>query len=333
MSSPMPSLSWPVPEAPLPIAPLRPVLERLASLALTHQRDVAPIPGLAEGEGEFTADPPPVLEQILDEFGGIRVGDRDHLSLVVDERTDVGPYTLLGAPTSFYPLHEGEDVAVILAILPDGTAGAVYGIGEDLALRLVATDLGAYLERFADALASALDRLDALEHEADLAARRGTGGGAGSGAASGAGAVSGAGSGAGASDGVDLDSDESRAEELERLLVENLYATVLGIGEDDEEGDADEDVDAGEDLVETGVVAGAEAGEDLVEVPVVPLADFLSASAGSVDLPEGTIGVADLREAPVDAFTSVIDAELPGDPLDWHVEWREGGRVVAIVAG
>lgn len=312
----MPSLSWPAPESPLPIAPMRPVLERLASLALTHQRDVSPIPGLADGDDEVVADPPPVLEQILDEFGGIRIGDRDHLSLVIDERTDVGPYTLLGAPTTFYPLHEGEDVAVILTILDDGTAGAVFGIGEDLALRLVARDLGGYLERFADALASALGTLEALE----------SGGGSGD--------RSGVGSGAD----VDLESDESRAEMLERLLVDALYAEVLGIGEDDDDDDGDV---AGADADDAGADAGEERAGDAgdagevgaVEVPVVSASEFPSAPAETVDLPAGTIGVVDLRGAPVDARASIIDADLPGDPLDWHVEWREGGLVVAIVAG
>lgn len=267
MSSPLPSLSWPSPESPLPIAPLRPVLDRLTSLAVTHPRDVALIPGLATEEGEVVADPPPALEQIVDEFGGLRVRGQDELTLVIDERVDVGPYTLLGEATTFYPLHEGSDAAVILALGEDGTPGAVYGIGEDLALRLAGRDLGEYLGRFADALERTLAELD--EHilrEHDEAS---------------------------------LESDDVRAEAIEELLDQHLYGEVLGLRED------------------------AEA----LEVPVLA-ADRIQ----GVELPEGTVGAADVRTAPLGAAVPVIDAELPGDPLEWSVAWREGGLVVCVLA-
>src|SRR5699024_11573908 len=55
--------------------------------------------------------------------------------------------------------------------------------------------------------------------------------------------------------------------------------------------------------------------------------------AGLTELPTGTLAVADLRDAPRDARVDVIDAELPGDPLDWHLAWREAGLVVCLVGG
>lgn len=155
-------LPWPDEAPVLPVEPLRPVLERFASLALRHPEDVTLLAPAVDEDGtvQASADPPPALEQIVEEFGGIEVGGGAGLDLLVDERTDLGPYTLLGAATTYYPLHEGEDVAVILTIGPTGAPGAVYGIGEDLSLTLAARDLGALLERYADALTATLDELD-----------------------------------------------------------------------------------------------------------------------------------------------------------------------------
>lgn len=156
-------LAWPAEAGVLPVAPLRPVIERLLSLARTHEQDVTVVPGLAaEDAAEIDAgDPPPALEQVVEELGGLELHGGSGLTLLVPERSDVGPYTLLGAPTTYYPLHEGADVAVVLTVDEDGAPGAVLGIGEDLALRLAAPDLGGYLERYADALEATLAALDA----------------------------------------------------------------------------------------------------------------------------------------------------------------------------
>lgn len=160
-------LPWPAEAGVLPVAPLRPVIERLVSLARTHEQDVTLLPGLAaEEDAEVDAgDPPPALEQVVEELGGIEVRGAAGLTLLVPERSDVGPYTLLGAPTGYYPLHEGADVAVVLTVAEDGAPGAVYGIGEDLALRLAAPDLGTYLERYAEALEATLAALDAEDED------------------------------------------------------------------------------------------------------------------------------------------------------------------------
>ena len=271
MSSPLPSLSWPTSPSPLRIAQLRPVVDRLTSLARTHERDVTAVPGLAMTDEEIVADPPPALEQILDELGGIAVHGVPQLDLLIEDRTDVGPYTLLGESTSYYPIHEGADVAVVLTIADDGTPGAVYGIGEDLALQLAAPDLAGYLTRFADALEASLAELD--EHIL-----------AGWGEPS-------------------LDQDSVRAEALDELLDKHLYRAILGTSEDADDAD-----DA--------------------EIPIVS-----PQQAGLTDLPAGALALADLREAPLDARVAVIDAELPGDPLEWHLAWREGGLVVCLVGG
>lgn len=271
MSEPLPSLPWPTSPTPLRIAELRPVVDRLTSLARTHERDAAVIPGLAMTEEEVAADPPPALEQLLDELGGIELHGRRELDLLIEDRADVGPYTLLEAATSFYPLHEGADVAVVLTIAEDGTPGAVYGIAEDLALHLAAEDLAGYLTRFADALEASLSQLDehVREHAGDAA----------------------------------LDEEQARAEAIDELMDAHLYRAILGTSEDADDADT-------------------------VEVPVQD-----PQQNGLPGLPTGTLAVADLREAPLDARVAVIDAELPGDPLDWHLAWRAAGRVICLVGG
>ena len=82
------SLPWPDGAEVLPIAPLRPVLDRLASLVTVHEQDVAMVPGLAVTEEEVAADPPPALEQLVDELGGITLRDLPVLTLLVENRTD-----------------------------------------------------------------------------------------------------------------------------------------------------------------------------------------------------------------------------------------------------
>lgn len=263
MSTRLPSaVPWPTGAAPLPIASLRPVLERLASLALTHPDDLTPIAGLAQSDEEVSADPPPALEQIVDEFGGIVRHGITELTLLVDQRTDVGPYTLLGPAETYYPLHEDPESAVVLAIDPDGTPGAVYGIGEDLALQLAASDLGGYLNRVADALQAAVD--PAVIGDGDV---------------------------------------DTRAERAEQVMDRELYREVLGM-------------------------------QDLGDVPDVALQQVTECApdlrAPGV-LPEGTIAVADLREAPRGARVDLVDADLPGDPLERSVVFSHRGLVVCVL--
>lgn len=265
------TLPWPDAAGVLPVEPPRPVLERLASLALRHPEDVSLLPTRVDDDGEVdeSTDPPPSLEQVVEEFGGITVRGRAGLTLLVDERTDLGPYTPLGAPTTYYPLHEGEDVAVVLTIGEDGAPGAVYGIGEDLAPTLAARDLGAFLERYAEALTATLDALDA-----EIARTRG------------ADAVA---------------DDHARADVAAELMDAHLFRTILG--------------------------ALPEAERITVPVHAVGAADI-----AEEHLPEGTLAVADLRDAPLDASVAVMDADLPGDPVYFHLAWDHAGQVIAVVA-
>ncbi|MEE1650027.1 hypothetical protein V1260_04415 [Brachybacterium sp. J144] len=242
----------------LPILSVRPVLDRLTSLARTHERDATLIPGLAVTEEEVAANPPVALEQIVDEFGGIVLRDQTLLTLLVEDRTDVGPYTLLGDAATFYPLFETPEAAVILTLDEEGAPGAVFGIGEDLALHLAAPDLGTYLERFADALAATLDGLDpALE-------------------------------------------GEERDEAAEQLMNDHLFTQVLGLADPD----------------------------PALDVPLRSPSD-----SAVPELPAGALAVADLREAPVGARVDLMEADVPGDPLELHVAWRAGGRAVVLLGG
>ncbi|MDN6400184.1 MAG: hypothetical protein L0K01_06985 [Brachybacterium sp.] len=195
MSTPMNnSLPWPTEAEVLPLASMRGVLDRLASLVNTHEEDAALVPGLAVTEEEVAADPPPALEQIGDELGGIEVCGLTMLTLQIEDRTDVGPYTLLGPATSFYPLYETPEAAVVLALDEDGSPGAVYGIGEDLALQLAAEDLASYLARFADALENTLTALAERGPAAD-------------------------------------DTEKARTEAAEQLMDEHLFTEILGMTE------------------------------------------------------------------------------------------------------
>ncbi|MFC5319678.1 MULTISPECIES: hypothetical protein [Brachybacterium] len=270
MSTPMnSSLPWPTEAPVIPLREARPILDRIASLARTHEQDVTLVPGAALAEEDTAADPPPALEQILDELGGIELCGIPVLMLLIEDRTDVGPYTLLGKATTFYPLYETPEVAVVLTLDDDGAPGVVYGIGEDLALQLAAPDLLSYLERFADALEASLQALAQRGDEPDT-------------------------------------KGDARAEAAQELMDQHLFAAIVGAGEDEDEYE------------------GA-AGQDTA---VVPLQD---ASASGIDaLPDGALLVADLRAAPVGARVDLIDADVPGDPLDLRIAWRDRGRLVTL---
>ncbi len=170
MSMPSRALPWPSDAPVLPVAPLRPTIDRFSSLALRFPADLEAIPGLAMGEEETAADLPPSLEQVADEFGGIRRHGITELSLLLEDRSDVGPYTLMGKATAFVPLQESPETAIVLSIDPDGAPGAVYGIGEDLALYLAAPDLAGWLSRVADALDASLAAIPSEEEDADVRA-------------------------------------------------------------------------------------------------------------------------------------------------------------------
>lgn len=234
------ALSWPAGAPVLPLAAVRPVLDRLASLVTRHAADVEQIPGLAVTEEEVSADPPPALEQLADELGGIRLRGLTVLTLQVEDRTDVGPYTLLGAPTSYYPLYETPEAAVVLTLDADGAPGAVYGIGEDLALQLVAPDLIAYLDRFTDALEATLTALAERGPAAD-------------------------------------DADQARTDAAEQLIERHLFAAVLGLDEPDE--DAAVPVQAAADADLEGLPEGTIAVADLRSAPVGARVDLMEVDA------------------------------------------------------
>jgi hypothetical protein len=251
------SQPWPDGAEVLPIATLRPVLDRLASLVTVHEQDAAAVPGLAVTEEEVAADAPPALEQLVDELGGITLRGAPVLTLLVEDRTDVGPYTLLGDATSYYPLYETPDTAVVLTLDEHGAPGAVYGIGEDLALQLAAPDLPTYLGLFADALEATLAAL----------AERGP---------------------------AEDDAEDDRDEAAEQLMDAHLFAAILGMVED------------------------------------VPEAELAPPTA---DAPAGALAVADLRGAALGTRVDPMEVDVPGDPLDLHLAWRERGLVLSVHGG
>lgn len=262
------SLPWPTEAPVIPLREARPILDRIASLARTHEQDVTLVPGAALAEEDTAADPPPALEQILDELGGIELCGIPVLMLLIEDRTDVGPYTLLGKATTFYPLYETPEVAVVLTLDDDGAPGVVYGIGEDLALQLAAPDLLSYLERFADALEASLQALAQRGDEPDT-------------------------------------KGDARAEAAQELMDQHLFAAIVG---------------AGRTRTSTRGLPGRTRPSSLQD-----------ASASGIDaLPDGALLVADLRAAPVGARVDLIDADVPGDPLDLRIAWRDRGRLVTL---
>lgn len=143
------SLSWPQPNEPVDMSRERAALERLA-LAVSASN------GLAEpiDPEESASDVPPALKDLADELAGARVGDEFELTLLPEDRTDLGPFTLLGDPTRYFPLFETSDDAVILTLNGDGVPGGVWWIDEDLDLHLLATSLAEYVDLVTGAIAS-----------------------------------------------------------------------------------------------------------------------------------------------------------------------------------
>jgi hypothetical protein len=123
------------------------------------------LPGSATGDAEIFL--PPALRAFAEEFGGLRIRGADlGLEILVTERSELGPFTLLEDPLSFTPVYEGEDVAAVVALDPAGTPGAVYGIDEDLSFTLLAGDLGEFVVTFVAALDRAIEetlRADGLD--------------------------------------------------------------------------------------------------------------------------------------------------------------------------
>lgn len=141
------ALPWPEPTSNLDMSKERAALERLA-LAVSASG------GLAEpiDPEESGADVPPALKDLADETAGARVGEEFELTLLAEERTDLGPFTLLGDPTRYYPLFETTDDAVILTLNEEGVPGGVWWIDEDLDLHLLATSLAEYVDLVAEAI-------------------------------------------------------------------------------------------------------------------------------------------------------------------------------------
>ena len=143
------ALPWPQPSEPVDLTRERAALERLATVVSASN-------GAAEAidPEESAADVPPALKDLADETAGVRVGEQFSFSLLAEERTDLGPFTLLGDPTSYYPLFETPDDAIILTVNSQGVPGGVWWIDEELDMHLLATSLAEYIDRVSDAIAN-----------------------------------------------------------------------------------------------------------------------------------------------------------------------------------
>lgn len=137
-------MAYAEPTAPLDLAALRPAIVRLTAIAQQHGLTVI-------DPDETAAQLPPVLTDLAHEFGGVILDEDFAVNLLIEDRTDLGPYTLLGDPDEYYPLYEGLEDAVIVAIGEDGTAGGVWFIDDELDLHQLAASIGDYFTRVADA--------------------------------------------------------------------------------------------------------------------------------------------------------------------------------------
>lgn len=146
MSQPL-ALNWPQPTSPIDTSAARAALERLAAAVAASGGTATSI-----DPEESAADVPPALKDLADEMAGARVGEEFEFTLLAEERTDLGPFTLLGDPTSYYPLFETPDDAVILTLSDEGEPGGVWWIDEELDLHLLATSLAEYVDLVSEAI-------------------------------------------------------------------------------------------------------------------------------------------------------------------------------------
>ncbi len=154
MNQPL-ALNWPEPKETIDMSRARAALERLAAAVAASDGVATPI-----DPEESAADVPPALKDLADEMAGARVGEEFELNLLAEERTDLGPFTLLGDPMSYYPLFETIEDAVILTINEEGVPGGVWWINEELDMHLLATSFAEYVDLVTDAIL-------ALEPEVD----------------------------------------------------------------------------------------------------------------------------------------------------------------------
>lgn len=154
MNQPL-ALNWPQPTEPIDTRDMRAALERLAEAVAGSDGVATPI-----DPEESAADVPPFLKDIADEMAGARVGDEFELTLLAEERTDLGPFTLLGDPTSYYPLFETPEDAIILTINEQGVPGGVWWIDEELDMHLLATSFTEYVDLVTDAIKALPPEID-----------------------------------------------------------------------------------------------------------------------------------------------------------------------------
>lgn len=143
------SLNWPTPDTPFDTSAERAALERLA-VAVAASEHAEPI-----DPEESAADVPPYFKDLADELGGVSVGSEFELNLLAEDRTELGPFTLLGEYESYYPLFETADDAVIVTINDEGVPGGVWWIDEELDMHLLATSFTEYV----DLVTAAISRL------------------------------------------------------------------------------------------------------------------------------------------------------------------------------
>lgn len=154
------SLPWQVPNPPYDTSRERAALEQLsAAVSAARARltgsELAEMIQVIDPE-ESAADAPAALKDLADETAGVQVGEEFYFSLLAEERSDLGPFTLLGSAIEYYPLFETPDEALILTINEAGLPGAVWWIDEDLDLHLITTTLSEYI----DLVRAGIEQLD-----------------------------------------------------------------------------------------------------------------------------------------------------------------------------
>ena len=124
---------------------------------------------------------------------------------------------------------------------------------------------------------------------------------------------------------VEAGSNHCRLIEIHPEIVGNLLFVRFAFRTNDASGH-NMVTQAAEQLMDAHLFAAL-----LGMVEDVPAVDF--AAAEGTETADGAVALADLRGAALGTRVDPMDVDVPGDPLEMRLEWRERGLVIAVHGG